>query len=62
MGRAHAPPLCAGAAGPPSEGPGGPRRAQHMGAGFGRAPLHAHRYIYIYIGILSVYIGIEKYI
>ena len=26
----HAPPRCAGAAGPPSEGPGGPRRAQHM--------------------------------
>ena len=43
------PPPCAGAAGPPSEGPGGPRRAQHMRGGHGRGPLHAYRSIYIYI-------------
>ena len=34
---------------PPSEGPGGPRRAQHMGAGMGAA--HEGIDIYIYIGI-----------
>ena len=50
MGRAHAPPPCAGAAGPPSEGPGGPRRAQHMGAGMGAAHC-MHLGVYIYIGI-----------
>ena len=51
MGRAHAPPPCAGAAGPPSEGPGGPRRAQHMGGAWARPTAGAEVYIYIYMYI-----------
>ena len=48
------PPPCAGAARPPSEGPGGPQRAQHMGAGMGaahcmRIGLFTGIYIYMYI-------------
>ena len=42
-----------GPRGRPSEWPWGPQRAQHMGGGHGRGPLHVHRQMRIGIGMAN---------